>query len=187
MYICIHDIVYLGQQTSQGSSPHTAPIPRGPGDGPSLSHARHQLGRRQTPTNLYSTSTATSSGVAGATYSSSVGGQSRGKGRMVGGYNEEGRPHSKRARMSTTVDEDGNDIDLEEGRGSNGRANPFITAKDQYVSSVALILRCTYMYIPTLATGPLRCDKPCLKKSVCTLAYDYGSYFILLFFVSFRQ
>ena len=132
--------VYLGQQTSQGSS-HAAPIPRGPGDGPSLSHTRHQPGRRQTPTNLYSTSTATSSGVAGATYSLSVGGQSRGKGRMVGGYNEEGRPHSKRARMSATMDEDGDDIDLEEGRGSNGRANPFITAKDQHVSSVALIFK----------------------------------------------
>ena len=149
MYINI-----LGQQTSQGSS-HAAPIPKGPGDGPSLSHARHQPGRRQTPTNLYSTSTATSSSVAGATYSSSVSGQSRGKGRMVGGYNEEGRPHSKRARMSTTVDEDGDDIELEEGRGSNGRANPFITAKDQYVSSVALIfLRCMYIHIPTLAYWP---------------------------------
>lgn len=55
---------------------------------------------------------------------------------MVGGYNDEGRPHSKRARMSATMDEDGDDIELEEGRGSNGRANPFITAKDQHVRNV---------------------------------------------------
>lgn len=131
--MCVHTCI-LGQQTSQGSS-HAAPSPSGPGDDPSRSHAQHQPGWRQTPANLYSTSTASSSGVAGASYSSSVGGQSRGKGRMVGGYNEEGRPHSKRARMSATMDEGGDDIELEEGR---GRANAFITAKDQHVSICSL-------------------------------------------------
>ena len=132
-----------GQQTSQGSS-RAAPNPRGPGVGPGLSHAQHQPGRRQTPANFYSTSTSSSSGIAGTTYSSSSGGQRRDKGRMLGGYNEEGRPHSKRARVSANMDDNDDEIEHEERRGSNGRANAFITAKDQHVSnakSVALIFK----------------------------------------------
>lgn len=131
-YACIVVMHVLGQQTSQGSS-HVAPNPRGTGGDP---QARHQAERRQTPANFYSTSTGipSSSGSAGAT--SSTRGQ---KGRMVGRYNEEGRPHSKRARVSATMDEDGDDIEHDEGRGSNSRANAFITAKDQHVSTVALI------------------------------------------------
>lgn len=138
-----------GQQTSQSSS-HAAPNPRGPGGGPSLSHALHQPGRRQTPTNFYSTSTSSSSGIAGATYSSSSGGQKTGKGRMLSGYNEENRPQSKRAKVSATMDEDDDDIEHEERRVANGRANAFITAKDQHVSNakfVALIFK-----LPTLAS-----------------------------------
>ena len=55
---------------------------------------------------------------------------------MAGGYNEECRPHSKRARMSGMVDEEDDGTEHEEGSGSCGRANPFITAKDQHVSCI---------------------------------------------------
>lgn len=131
-----------GQQTSQNSF-HAAPSLRGSGAGPSLSRAQQPPppGHRQTPVNFYSTSTSSSSGGAGISSSSSAGGQRRGKGRMVGRYyNEEGHPRSKKARMSGMVDDDDDDgAEHGEGKGSGGRANPFITAKDQHVSCMKAV------------------------------------------------
>lgn len=137
-------VIFLGQQTSQNSS-HAASSARIPRGGPSQSHAQHQPEHRQISANIYSTSatgTSSSSGSAGAASASSTNSLRRGKGRMVGGYyNEEGRPHSKRARVSATVDEDNDDdIEHEERRGSSSRANAFITAMDQHVSYVKMCM-----------------------------------------------
>ena len=55
---------------------------------------------------------------------------------MAGAYNEQGHPLSKRARKSTMVDEDDDDITEFEGRDTNNRASVFRTARDQHVSSI---------------------------------------------------
>ena len=123
-----------GQQTSQNSS--HAPPRGGPGVGPHyLFHAQQPPGHRNTPVSFpYSSSAASNS--SGSGMSSSTGQQRRGKGWMAGGYcNEEGRPHSKRARMSTVVVADDEDTEHDKGKALDGRANMFITARNQHVSS----------------------------------------------------
>ena len=55
-------------------------------------------------------------------------GQRRGKGRAFGEYNDEGRPCTKRARMSAMTD----DVDFEDEE-ERSRTNMFITARDQHV------------------------------------------------------
>ena len=70
----------------------------------------------------------------GASSSSAAVCQRRGKGRAAGEYNDEGRPHTKRARMSTVVDDE--DLEDEQAKGGRGRTGAFITARDQHVCKV---------------------------------------------------
>lgn len=127
----IHMYMYFtGHQPSQTQQNTFHPPPRRGGLAPSLSQRPQQSNM---PSFSYSISS--SRGVASSSSSVYTASRGRNKTRAFSDYNDQGRPRSKRARMSAVEDAD-DDFEDEEVK---SRSNMFISARDQHVSQHTLL------------------------------------------------
>ena len=139
---CIHDmfVIYLvicgGTSGHQQSQTTFCAHPKATG----MVSGAHQPARHKNISGFtYSTS------LGSGTLSSVAVSQRRARGRAGGECDSESHPNTKRARMSATADNE--NFGQEEVKGSGGRINTFITARDQHVSYVKVTSRTVHQFL----------------------------------------